>query len=94
MYKHRIPLLHTSSHHQRAITRRRGDEQARGIRVRPALRHGKKRRLRRADFCGKGALGGAKDARSDGEARLGGGGGGGRGEDCACEFGASDPGKG
>lgn len=93
MNKDGISLLDTRPHDQRAVARRCGDKQARGILVRPALGHGQQRRLGRADLGGKGALRGAKDAGADGEARRRRRAGG-RGENCACEFGAGDPGEG
>lgn len=64
MHQDPIPLLDPCPHHQRAITRRRSDKQARRLVERPPLGHGKQRRLLCAEPRRKGALLGAKDARS------------------------------
>lgn len=92
MNEHDITLLDPRPHHQRAIARRRGDEQTRRLLEGPALGHGQEGDLGNAELGGESALPGTEDAGADGE--LGVLDGGRSGDDGAGELGACDPGEG
>lgn len=89
VHKHVVALLNLSAHHKRTVARRRRHEQTRGILKRPALGDRQETILGRAQLRGESTLGGAKDARADGVARVLGVLG--RRDDYASEFGTGNP---
>ena len=91
MDKNVIALLNVRSHNQSTITCRRSDKQSSSLLERPTIGNRKESVLSSTDLGRKSTLRRAKDARSYRE--LGVGGIGRCGDDCASEFGASNPGK-
>ncbi len=88
-----VALFYAGAVDEAAIARRRGDEEAGGVRVGPALGDGQDGLLSSVHVLGVGALRGAKDAGADGVERLGLGVLG-DGDDDAGELDAGGPGKG
>jgi len=86
-----IALLNVRSHNQSTITCRRSDKQTSGLFERPAIGNRQESILGSADLGRKSTLRRAKDTRS--YRKLGVGAIARCGDDCASEFGASNPGK-
>jgi len=84
-----VTSFDTRANHQGAVACGGGHEQPRGLLVAPTLGHGQHADLLGDGLGGIGALGGAEDARADGELGVLGVGGGGQHD--ARELGARDP---